>query len=245
MRSTLFDRIVRLPVAASTNDAAATLPEGSVVVADQQTAGRGRRGRTWFSPPGSGLYVSVVLAPSRATDPVRATALLTLAAGVGIAEGIDASTGLAVALKWPNDLYVGPRKLGGILAEAVTSGGPIDRVVVGFGVNVGDASFPPELGDRATAIESELGRAVDRDRVLEHALEALARRYADLLAGRFGDILDAWRRRAPNAAGARVTWTSADGPVDGVTAGVDEHGALLLQVGSATTRIVAGEVVWH
>jgi len=97
--------------------------EGLVVVADQQTAGRGRRGHTWFSPPGSGLYVSVVLAPATArVDPARATMLLTLAAGVALTEGIEAATGLRVDLKWPNDLQVSRRKLAGILRCAPRPG---------------------------------------------------------------------------------------------------------------------------
>lgn len=241
----MFDHVVRLASTPSTNDVAASLPEGSVVVADEQTAGRGRRGRTWFSPPGSGLYVSVVLAPTRASQPVRATALLTLAAGVALAEAIEASTGLQIDLKWPNDLYVGRRKLGGILAEANTTGGPVASVVVGFGINIGRAAYPPDLAGRATAIEVELGRTADRDRVLETSLAALARRYDDLLAGRFDDILDAWRGRAPNAAGARVTWMSGAGPVDGVTRGIDEDGALLVDVGARRERVIAGEIVWH
>lgn len=240
----MFDRITRLATTPSTNDVAAPLEEGAVVVADQQTAGRGRRGRTWFSPPGSGLYVSVVLAPSRASDPTRATALLTLAAGVAIAEGVDEATSLRVDLKWPNDLYVGRRKLGGILAEAATAGGPIERVVLGVGINIARAAYPADVADRATSIETELGRVVDRETVLAASLTALARRYADLLAGRFGDILDAWRARAPNASGARITWASGAGQVDGVTAGVDEAGALLLRIGDRTERIVAGEIEW-
>ena len=236
---------MRLPAVASTNDVAAKMPEGSVVVADRQTAGRGRRGRTWFSPPGAGLYVSVVLAPSRAADPRRAAALLTLAAGVAIAEGIEQATGFAADLKWPNDLYAGRRKLGGILAEAATTGGVVDRVVLGFGINVSASAYPRELSDRATALETELGRPADRDAVLDGALSALARRYEDLIAGRVGDILDAWRRRAPNAARARVTWMGAAGPVDGTTAGIDEEGALLIRVGDRTERVVSGEIVWH
>lgn len=240
----MFERITRLATTASTNDVAAALPEGAVVVADQQTAGRGRRGRRWFSPPGSGLYVSVVLTPSRGVDPPRATALLTLAAGVAIAEAIDETAGLRVDLKWPNDLYVGTRKLGGILAEAATTGGSIQRVVVGFGVNIGRAAYPPDVADRATSIETELGRAIDREAVLAGSLAALARRYADLLAGRFDDILDAWRRRAPSASGARVMWTTAAGPIEGVTVGVDDRGALLVRIGDRTERIVAGEITW-
>ena len=240
----MFDRVTRLETTTSTNDVASTLAEGAVVVADEQTAGRGRRGRLWFSPPRSGLYVSVVLAPARSADPMRATTLLTLAAGVGIAEGIEAAAPLRVDLKWPNDLYVGRRKLGGILAEAATSGGPVSRVVLGFGVNVSSAAYPPDVADRATSLETEAGRPIDREPVLQASLAALARRYDDLLAGRFGDILDAWRRRAPNAANARVTWMSGAGPVDGVTAGIDEDGALLIRIGDRAERIVAGEIVW-
>ena len=242
----MFDHITRFGTVSSTNDIAATLSEGAVVVAEEQTAGRGRRGRQWFSPRGTGLYVSVVVMPSRSIDPARASALLTLAAGVGIAEGIGEAAGLRVELKWPNDLYVGRRKLGGILAEAATTGVAVERVVVGFGINIGSAAYPPDVADRATSIERELdGLEVDPERVLQGALASLARRYDDLLAGRFDGILDAWRARAPAAAGARVTWTGAAGPVDGVTAGIDAAGALLIQTGGRTERIVAGEIIWH
>ncbi|HZP47522.1 MAG TPA: biotin--[acetyl-CoA-carboxylase] ligase [Vicinamibacterales bacterium] len=245
MKSSLFDRIARYDSVASTNDVAASLPEGAVVVADQQTAGRGRRGRSWFSPAGTGLYVSVVLAPSRSSEPRRATTLLTIAAGVAIAEAIEAETRLRVDLKWPNDLYVGRRKLGGILAEAATSGAPVERVVLGYGVNIGRASYPPDVADRATSIETELGVPADRERVLRASLSSLARRYDDLLAARFDGILDAWRARAPNASGARITWMSGAGPIEAVTAGIDADGALLARIGDRVERIVAGEIVWE
>jgi BirA family biotin operon repressor/biotin-[acetyl-CoA-carboxylase] ligase len=241
----VFDHITRLATTASTNDVAASLPAGWVVVADQQTAGRGRRGRNWFSPPGSGLYASVVLAPARAADSVRATALLTLAAGVAIAEAIADVAALQVDLKWPNDLCVGRRKLGGILAEAATAGGPVERVVVGFGINLATAAYPPDVAERATSLESEVGHACDRERVLQASLARLARRYDDLVDGRFDDILDAWRRRAPGASGAPVTWASGAGPVDGVTAGIDDSGALLIRIGDRLERVVAGEIVWR
>ncbi|HEX3644049.1 MAG TPA: biotin--[acetyl-CoA-carboxylase] ligase [Vicinamibacterales bacterium] len=236
----------------STNDEAAKQSaaggrsaEGLVVVADEQTAGRGRRGHAWFSPAGSGLYVSVVLAPATATtDPGRATTLLTLAAGVALAEGIEQAAGLRIDLKWPNDLLVCRRKLGGILAESSGSGDRSDTVVVGYGINVRPTAFPPELRDRATSLESELGRAIDRHHVLAETLAALSRRYEDLLAGRFDAILDAWRDRAPGASGARVTWTSKAGESSGVTAGIDDLGALLVRVADRVERIVSGEVAW-
>jgi len=231
----------------STNDVASGLasgggPEGSVgtvVVADAQSAGRGRRGRTWFSPPGAGLYVSVVLAPARSIDSTRARALTTLGAGVAIAEGVELATGLRADLKWPNDLFVARRKLGGILAEAVG-----DAVVLGYGINVGPAAYPVELTDRATSLESELGRPVDRARVFAETLAALAARHADLLAGRFDAILDSWRARSPGCQGRRVSWTTPSGQHTGVTAGIDELGALLVRIDGRIERIVAGELVW-
>jgi BirA family biotin operon repressor/biotin-[acetyl-CoA-carboxylase] ligase len=240
LKSNRFNAVQFFPSVGSTNDIAAPLPPGSVVVADHQTAGRGRRGHTWFSPPGSGLYVSVVLAPATArVDPPRATMLLTLAAGVAIAEGVEAATGLAVDLKWPNDLMVSGRKLAGILAEA---GG--DTVVLGYGINVLETAFPPELRDRATSLQSELGHLVERDLVLDDTLAALSQRYGDLVDGRFDAILDAWRRRAPAASGARVTWTANNATLSGVTEGIDDRGALLVRIGDRAERIVSGELTW-
>jgi len=239
------------PTIASTNDVAIERSaqaflgrkdaEGLVVVADEQTAGRGRRGHVWFSPPGAGLYVSVVLAPARTpVDPARATLLLTLAAGVAIAEGIASATGLRAELKWPNDLQVSGRKLAGILAEGAAG----NVVVLGYGINVAPAAFPPELHDRATSLESELARWIDRAHVLVETLAALSWRYDDLLAGRFDVILDAWRALAPSAAGAHVSWRTNAGTLSGVTAGIDDHGALLVRVDGRIERIVAGEVSW-
>jgi BirA family biotin operon repressor/biotin-[acetyl-CoA-carboxylase] ligase len=242
----LASTILFFETTGSTNDEAAKRSaEGLVVVADAQTSGRGRRGHTWFSPPGSGLYVSVVLAPATATrDPAKATTLLTLAAGVALAEGIERAAGLRIDLKWPNDLQVSRRKLGGILAESSGAGERSDTVVVGYGINVRSTALPPELRDTATSLESELGRAIDRSDLLAETLAALSRRYEDLLAGRFDAILDAWRRLAPAAAGARVTWTTNAGTAAGVTAGIDDLGALLVRVDDRLERIVSGEVVW-
>jgi BirA family biotin operon repressor/biotin-[acetyl-CoA-carboxylase] ligase len=242
------------PTIGSTNDVALTLAaqgdrDLAIVIADEQTDGRGRRGRAWFSPPGSGLYVSIVLTPGRArSDPSRATTLLTLAAGTALAEAIEAATALKVDIKWPNDLLVLRRKLAGILAEAVppARGGAdgISTVVLGYGINVGPMAYPPEVADRATSIETELGRAVDRAALCVETLASVARRYSDLLDGRFDAILDAWRSRAPGSSGAVVEWQTAGEPQRGITAGIDDRGALLVKVPGRTERIVAGEVRW-
>ena len=249
--------ILFFPTTSSTNDVALKLAargdhHGAVVIADAQTAGRGRRGRAWFSPPGSGLYVSVVLSPAGArVDPQRATTLLTVAAGIAVAEGIEAATGLRADIKWPNDLYVLRRKMAGILAEAAplhedgrNDSQPVGHVVLGYGINVGPMAYPRELADRATSIETELGRSTDRAALCVETVAALARRYADLLAGRFDAILDAWRERAPASRGTRVTWQSPSGPRSGMTAGIDERGALLVEIDGSIERIVGGELAW-
>ena len=246
----LAEPFVFLPATGSTNDVAlarcaeraAPGSHGLVVVADEQTAGRGRRGRTWFSPPRAGLYVSVVLSPGSArVHPARALSLVTIAAGVALAEGVAEAARLEIDLKWPNDLYVGGRKLAGVLAERASDA----LVVVGYGINIAPSAFPPELRDRATSIESEGAGAIDRAHVLVETLAALARRYDDLLDGRFDAILDAWRARAPGAEGARVSWSTNAGAMSGVTAGIDDDGALLVRADDgATYRIVGGEVIW-
>jgi len=244
-RSSLGSAIHFFPSIGSTNDAALRLAargdsHGALVIAGEQTSGRGRRGRAWFSPPGSGLYVSIVLSPARARrDPGRATMLLTLMAGVALLEGVEAATGLRADVKWPNDLYVARRKLAGILAEA----GERD-VVLGYGINVSATAFPRQLADRATSIETELGRPADRAWLCAETVRAIARRYDDLLDARFDAILDAWRARAPASRGARVRWETPAGTQTGITAGIDDGGALLVDVSGRVERIVGGEVIW-
>ena len=228
----------------STNDVAASLAdggaeEGTIVAADAQTAGRGRHGRVWISPPGAGLYVSIVLRPAREVTP-----LLTLAAGVAMSEGIQAATGLATQLKWPNDVYVGERKLAGILAEAGASGAGLQHVVLGCGINVLPASFPPEIAQRATSIESELGRPIDRGPVLAGCLAALAVRYDDLRARRLPAIVAAWRQRAALTFGRAVEWDVNGAARRGVAENIDDAGALLVRTDAGVTRVLAGEVRW-
>jgi BirA family biotin operon repressor/biotin-[acetyl-CoA-carboxylase] ligase len=249
--SRVASSVVYFPIVGSTNDVAATLAggsasDGAVVVADAQTAGRGRLGRTWFSPPGSGLYVSIVLllpGQAPADRRRRARQLLTLSAGVALAEAIERASGLRVDVKWPNDLQIGRRKLAGILAESTGSGGA-DAVVLGYGINVHQTACPPDLRERATSLESELGRPVDRARLFAESLMAVDRRYDALLQGRFDAILDAWRARAPASIGARVAWTGGSGSSVGVTAGIDDEGALLVRVGDRVERVIAGELTW-
>lgn len=226
----------------STMDVAAGLAHGGaahgvVVAADEQTAGRGRRGTSWASPAGAGLYLSFIARP---THPTAGLALMTLAAGVGVREGIAEATGFAPGLKWPNDLMVGARKLAGILAEGLAVGTPSQTVIVGVGINLRPAAYPPDVAARATSIEGELGRPVDADALLASVVRHLWDRLA-LLEQSPGDILQAWRAASPSANGTRVEW---DGKT-GVTAGIDDSGALLVKTSAGVERIIAGELRWN
>jgi BirA family biotin operon repressor/biotin-[acetyl-CoA-carboxylase] ligase len=240
----LFTRVVYFSELPSTNDLAAEgaergAAEGTVIVAGLQTAGRGRFGRLWSSPAGAGLYVSIVLRPTPQAIP-----LLTLTAGVGLAEGIEAATGLVAALKWPNDLYVGMRKLGGILSEASSSGGGAAHAIVGFGINVRPAPYPPEVAARATSLEAELGMHVDAGLVLAECLAALSARYDDLRQDRSRELLAAWCDRARPLLGRRVEWDNRDATLTGVAEGVDDDGALLVRTQAGLVRVISGEVRW-
>lgn len=233
----------------STNDVAESLaehgaPEGTTVVASAQTAGRGRFGRSWFSPPGAGLYVSVVCRNQSAAP------LLTLAGGVAVADGIRAATGLPVQIKWPNDIVVTDRgtsrrrKLAGILAEASSGGDGLQYVILGFGINLRPAAYPPELADRATSIETELGRGADGPLVLAETLVVLASVFDQLTAGRAHLVLGRWRELAPSARGTRVEWESSAGMLGGISEGIADDGALLVRVGDHVERIISGELRW-
>jgi BirA family biotin operon repressor/biotin-[acetyl-CoA-carboxylase] ligase len=231
----------------STMDAAAALAQagaahGVVVAAEQQTAGRGRRGTTWQSPPGAGLYFSVIARPGsggRREGAASTLSLLTLAAGVGVRDGVAASTGLAPDLKWPNDLLVGRRKLAGILAEGHAIGNRDQAVIIGVGLNVQPAAYPPDVNLRATSLEGELGRPVDRETLLAAVLLGLRDRLAALEQSA-GDILQAWRRASPSAIGTRVEWEGGSG----VTAGIADDGALLVRTAAGIERVIAGEIRW-
>jgi BirA family transcriptional regulator, biotin operon repressor / biotin---[acetyl-CoA-carboxylase] ligase len=248
--------LVYYPIVGSTNDRAATLaergyPDSTIVVADEQVSGRGRGGHTWYSPPGAGLYTSVIVDARQGDAPPDWPRWLTLAAGVAISEGLHAASGLPVAIKWPNDLVIAPsgtvrgaRKLGGILAEARSDGGQLTHVIVGFGVNVQRSAFPPEISARATSLEDELGREVDRGRVLEASLRRFLTWLRRLRAGQTAAIVARWRELAVGGSGAAIEWTRDGNRLRGVTAGIDAEGALLVRADGSTERVIGGEVVW-
>ncbi len=234
----------------STNDLAAAAAdrgavEGTTFVAGAQTAGRGRLGRTWFSPPGAGLYLSTI---------VRRASLapwITLAGGLAVADGIRAATALPLQIKWPNDIvavggagFRARRKIAGILAEASSGPEGVSHVVLGVGINLRPAAFPPELADRASAIETELGRSADAGAVLAQVLAALHRTLAELQTAGPPRLFARWLALSPSAQGAPIEWDAGSETRSGTTAGLAEDGALLARTRDGLERIVSGDVRW-
>jgi BirA family biotin operon repressor/biotin-[acetyl-CoA-carboxylase] ligase len=244
-----FGRVRYFAEVASTNDIALALaesgePEGTVVLAEHQRAGRGRRGRDWVSPPGAGVYASAIVRPA---GPVAAVSLLTLAAGVAAARAVQAVTGLPVELKWPNDVVIGRpwRKLGGVLCETAGRGAGTDAVVVGIGLNVLSASLPRAIAERATSIEAELGRTIDRGLVLVALLEMFGGMVDALHDHDHAAIAAAWREFGRTALdGADVRWHEREVERRGRARGIDRDGALLVESGGRIERLVSGEVQW-
>ena len=233
----------------STNDvalsmAAAGAPEGTSVIADVQRKGRGRRGHEWYSPAGTGLYLSVVVRPDMSYG---APSVLTLGAGVAMAAAVRETTGLPVELKWPNDVVIDRprRKLGGVLAEAVSAGSSMKAVVVGMGLNVGRMRSPVRLAGRATSIEEELGRFIDRAALTVELLAELRQIMVWVHAGDRARVIARWRAFAWRALGGPVRWSDELGAHQGIARDVDEDGALLVVTRHGDRRIVAGEVIWE
>jgi BirA family transcriptional regulator, biotin operon repressor / biotin---[acetyl-CoA-carboxylase] ligase len=216
--------------------AAAGAPEGTVVTARHQRAGRGRRGRAWWDGAGESLLLSVLLRPAL---PAGEAPPLTFLGALAVVVAVEAE-GVAPGIRWPNDVLVDGRKLAGILAEAATTAeGRLDRVVLGIGVNVDQAGFPLELADRAVSLRMLTGRRHDRERLLDRLLGALDAGYRELRAGGGAGLRAAWRRRSVTL-GARVR--TPDGR-EGVAEDVDESGALIVRAEDGSRlRVTAGEI---
>ncbi|RMF82153.1 MAG: biotin--[acetyl-CoA-carboxylase] ligase [Nitrospirae bacterium] len=223
--------------------AQAGAPEGTVVVADQQTGGRGRKGRHWYSPAGVNLYLSVLLRPTLL--PPERTPLLTLAAGVALCRALQPFLGLHHArLKWPNDVLVEGKKLAGVLTEMSTTATHVDYVVLGIGVNCNHpaAMWPPELAGEATSLYEITGEVRPREQVLFQVLSHLGAGYTRLQRGEAGECIEAWKRLAATLDG-RVRIDRGRDVVEGVARDVDASGALVVERDDGTWETVtAGDV---
>jgi BirA family biotin operon repressor/biotin-[acetyl-CoA-carboxylase] ligase len=212
-------------------------PEGTVVSAEHQTRGRGRLGRRWLDAPGESLLVSILLRP--AVEPARVPQL-SLVAAVAVVDALQTGPAVRALIRWPNDVLLDGRKACGILPEASTADGRLRYVLLGIGLNVNQADFPPEIRDRATSLRLASGVPQDRDALLERLLDALDARYAEFRARGFAGLRSEWLRRAATI-GQRVR---APGGDEGVAVDLDEDGALLVRGdGGAVIRIASGEPV--
>ena len=215
-------------------------PEGTVVLADRQTAGRGRLQRSWQSPPGCNLYLSVILRPA---IPPHDAAQITLLAGVAVAEAISTVCPGRVGIKWPNDLLIGGRKVCGILTETRMAAGGIDSVIVGVGLNVNmkRADFDPSHRETATSLREETGRDHSREDLLFLLCERFDQWYEIFLQDGFAPVREGWLARM-EMAGKRLRVLFLDEVREGVFAGIDEDGALLIaDEQGAVRRITAGD----
>jgi len=227
----------------STNDEAATwaragAPAGAVVVADEQTLGRGRLGRRWHSPPGASLYLSAVLRPPLAPHRVPP---LTLAAGVAVAEAL-VQFDVAPALKWPNDVLVDGKKIAGILTEMSADLDRVHHVVSGIGVNLNVRAFPEELAAIATSVAIVRGTTVARAEFAAALCARLEHWHDRFVADGAAPVAAAWRQHA-RFFGKRVQVTAGRDRMEGVAEDLDEDGALRLRLDDGRTlRVVAGEL---
>ena len=237
----------RLDNCPSTNDVAremarAGAPEGTVVTADEQIAGRGTKGRAWHSARGKGLYVSVILRPRSAS-----MALLPLAAGLAARDAVATVCGLEALLRWPNDLVVGGRKLGGILCEAAFLGSLPEYAILGTGLNIyhEDGDFPAELRPAAISISGAGGRPIEREALLAELLAQTALRAAMLERGAPGaaELIADFERHSEFRPGDPIEVLAGDETVRGAYRGLDPDGALVIAGPSGVRRFAAAEIV--
>jgi BirA family biotin operon repressor/biotin-[acetyl-CoA-carboxylase] ligase len=247
LSSSLFGvNIVYHTALGSTNDLAKDLalrgaPEGTVVVTEEQTAGKGRRGRSWLAPSKTNLLFSILLRPALSPNRVFS---LTMALALAALEAIEGETGLSCMIKWPNDLYVGRRKLGGILTEFSIKDEQVDWVVLGLGLNV---NWCPEQekevsGFPATSILAETRQRFSRNEMLVQILKRFESHHERLFSGGGGDLYRKWNEYSL-VLGKEVVIEAEDKRTTGKAVRIDENGALILEDGSGRVHVIThGEV---
>jgi len=215
-------------------------PEGAVVLAEEQTAGRGRAGRNWHSERAAGIYVTLLLRPK--ISPVQAP-LLTMMAGLSAYTAIQAQTGLQPDVKWPNDLMLNGKKVGGILTEMHSEPTAVRFVIVGIGINVNQEKFPGELSGIATSLRAETGKTHSRLELLARLLREFENDYNRFLRDGSSSVTERFAQVSSYARGKRVRVTNGHESYVGVTAGLRPEGLLQVQRDDGTLAIVlAGDV---
>jgi BirA family biotin operon repressor/biotin-[acetyl-CoA-carboxylase] ligase len=216
-------------------------PEGTLILADHQTSGRGQFGRTWHSPDGKGVYLSLVLRPD--TSPARIPGI-TLLTAVCLAETFSESHGLEISIKWPNDILVRGRKLSGILTEMVLTGDILDYVIVGVGINLtqGMDDFPEEIRPHATSFMLEVCSYPDREAIIAEFLERFEKAYRVFLERGIDSFAGRWTSLS-GMMGRIIAVESAGATMEGTAAGIDDMGALLVRCrDGCIRRIISGRI---
>ncbi len=232
-----------LPQIDSTNEEikrnlAANLPEGAVVIADQQTNGRGRLGRSWHSEFGSGLYLSTLLKPDL---PPENLSLVTLMAGVATATAIQHLA--PVKLKWPNDILLNGKKLAGTLCECIYKPGSIPAVIVGIGINLNHTSFPKEIQGIATSLKLETGKTINRSELVLNLLQNLNSEYIEFLQRKNKNLIRKWTEQS-NMFGKTMTVHQKGKTLLGTAVGLNPQGKLILQTPEGKKHVLdSGELI--
>jgi BirA family biotin operon repressor/biotin-[acetyl-CoA-carboxylase] ligase len=224
---------------AARREAKRSAPEGTVVIADEQTAGRGRLGRAWLTPRGN-IALSLVLYPRLVELPP-----LIMLASLAVVRSLKTVTGLKAQIKWPNDVQIKGRKVCGILIETDVQKNKTNYAIIGIGINVNlrRGDFPPEIESLATSLSEELGREVPRLNIIRRLLVEIEELYLTLRAG--GSLYEEWQDNLVTL-GQRVRVKSADGTYEGMAESVDRDGSLLLRgADGQLTRIIGGDVTLH
>ena len=214
--------------------------QGTLVVADMQTAGRGRRGRSWSSPPGTNIYYTLILKPK--IEPDKAS-MLTPVMGLAVAEGIRRTCGLDAMIKWPNDIVIGGKKVCGMLAEMSVEQDFIHYVVIGVGINVGQQDFPEEIAATATSLTRECGTKVPRGELIVMVMKAFEEYYDIFLkSGNLSGLTGTYNSLLVNY-GRQVRVLDPKGEFDGIARGINELGELLVErENGSVENVYAGEV---
>ncbi|MDO3679135.1 biotin--[acetyl-CoA-carboxylase] ligase [Paenibacillus ehimensis] len=209
--------------------------EGTLILAEQQTAGKGRMGRTWHSPVGKGIWMSLILKP--VWIPLLFTPQLTLLVAVALCRAIRSTTGVEAGIKWPNDLLVGGKKVAGILLESSAEDERLQHIIAGVGISVNLQSddFPPELRDAATSLAIEAGRQVDRIEVLSRFLLEWEQLYELYRREGFAPIKLLWEALTVSLH-RNIRCRTPQGEFEGFAEGIDEHGALQLRTADGSVR---------
>lgn len=221
--------------------AAAGYAEGTVVVAETQTAGRGRRGRNWYSPDSEGIYMSVILRPRL---PLKEISRISLVTAVAVAATLETELQLQPRIKWPNDILINGRKIAGILSEAVTDMDSIEYIVAGIGLNINNPlqNFPPDFRTAPTSVQTEYRQPVSRVRLLQSLLLNLENHYLQLLQGNFAPTLEKGKSLSM-VIGQEVKLDTINGFLEGQAIDIDDNGFLLVRDQSGIIHtIFSGEI---